>query len=281
MDAEPRGAARPVTLGMTIILFAATGLVFVAGCQLFILTEYTDRFFAWTIQPPLTAAFLGAAYWSSCCLELLAAREREWARARVAVPAVLSFTALTLVATLIHRERFHLSSPEFLARTAAWTWLEIYAAVPVAMAVLLVGQLRTRGGDPPRLAPLPAWLRVPVAAQAAVLLGLGVALFVAPTAAGQVWPWALTALTGRAVGAWLIGLGVAAAQLCWENDWSRIRPAAASYVVFAALQCVALARYPGTPDWGSPRAWAYVAFLASMLAVSAGGALAGARAWRA
>jgi hypothetical protein len=43
---------------------------------------------------PLTAAVLGAGYWASFALELLSARERHWARTRVAVPAVLLFSTL-------------------------------------------------------------------------------------------------------------------------------------------------------------------------------------------
>jgi hypothetical protein len=55
----------------------------------------TETYFAWTIHPPLTAAVLGAGYWASFVLELLSARERLWARTRVAVPAVLLFSTLT------------------------------------------------------------------------------------------------------------------------------------------------------------------------------------------
>jgi hypothetical protein len=35
--------------------------VLLAGLQLFVFATETDRFFAWTIASPLTAAFLGAA----------------------------------------------------------------------------------------------------------------------------------------------------------------------------------------------------------------------------
>src|SRR5436309_8561225 len=35
----------------------------------------------------------------------------SWANARVAVPAIWLFTALTLVATLLHFDQFHFSSP--------------------------------------------------------------------------------------------------------------------------------------------------------------------------
>lgn len=55
------------------------------------LSDQTEHYFAWTIASPLTAAFLGAAYWASAVLELMAARERAWSHGRVAVPAVLLF----------------------------------------------------------------------------------------------------------------------------------------------------------------------------------------------
>ncbi len=50
------------------------------------------------------------------------------------------------------------------------------------------------------------------------MIGFGGALFLAPELAGPLWPWALTILTARMLGAWLIGLGLAAAQALWEND---------------------------------------------------------------
>src|SRR4051794_16705447 len=154
MDAGPASSVKPVVPSMRIMLYIAGGLVFAAGFQLFVLTEMTDRYFAWTVRPPLTAAVLGAAYWSSCVLEFVAARERTWARARAAVPAVLVFTALTFLVTLIHRDRFHLGAPSGpLTIFATWVWIAIYAIVPLAMAVLLVVQFRTPGGDEARVAP--------------------------------------------------------------------------------------------------------------------------------
>src|SRR5207244_4892791 len=101
MDAPAAAAIRPLAAGLRRLLLVASGLVFLAGVPLFLGTEHTDLYFAWTIAPPLIAAFLGAAYWASCLLELLSAREQTWARARLAVPAVLVFTTLMLVATLL------------------------------------------------------------------------------------------------------------------------------------------------------------------------------------
>jgi hypothetical protein len=52
----------------------------------------------------------------------------------------------------------------------------------------------------------------------------GMPLLLAATALLDAWPWALTPLTGRAIGAWAIGIGTIAAHAAWENNWWRLRP---------------------------------------------------------
>lgn len=257
--------------GMRVLLVVAGVLVLLAGVQLFVFTERTATHFAWTIQPPLTAAFLGAAYWSAAAFEWSAARARTWADARISVPAVFVFTTLTLVATLLHLDKFHFgSSFGFGTQAVTWAWLAIYTSVPVMMAVLWWRQWRAPGVDPPRTHPYPMWLRVVVAAQAVLLLVVGVALFLFPTrtgarpdSAGTWWPWQLTPLTSRAVGAWAFSLGVAATHALWEHDSRRVRPAAIAYLAFAVLETVAVLRYPATGEWDSTAGVVYEVFLAS------------------
>jgi hypothetical protein len=253
--------ARPLTAEMRRMLLAASVLVLAAGAQLFILSELTDRYFAWTVAPPLTAAFLGAAFWASFVLEYLASREPDWAHARVAVPAVLVFTTLMLIATLLHLDRFHLDS------AFGWVWIAVYVVVPPTMLVFLLRQLRAPGVDPPRGAALPAWLQSVLAAHAVFLLGLGIPLFIAPTALLGLWPWMLTPLTARATAAWLVGLGVGATTVVWENDRDRARVAMAAYAALAVLELIALARYAGTVSWSDPRLLVYLLFLLSALAI--------------
>jgi hypothetical protein len=137
------------------------------------------------------------------------------------------------------------------------------------MAVLWWRQQRAEGADPPRLHPLPAWLRVAVAAVAAGLLGLGVALLVAPAQAAGWWPWALTPLTGRAVGAWLVGLSVAGAQVVLERDALRARPVAYGGLALAALAGLGLARFPADVAWGTTRAIALISALLVWAGLSA------------
>jgi hypothetical protein len=250
--------------GMRGLLWVAGVLVLLAGVQLVVFTARTATYFAWTIQPPLTAAFLGSAYWAAVAFEWSAARARSWAEARIAVPAVFVFTVLTLVATLLHLDKFHFgSSFEVGTQLVTWTWLAIYTVVPVLMVVLWLRQRAAPGVDPPRTHMYPTWLRVLVGAQAVVLLAVGAGLFVAPDSVRSWWPWALTTLTARAVGAWALSLGVAAAHALWEHDARRVRPAAIAYVVFAALETISVVRFPDTGDWTSPAGITYLLFLAS------------------
>ena len=251
---------------MRWLLYAASLLVFLAGFQLTVFSEQTATYFAWEIKPPyITAAFLGAAYWAAVPVEVIAARQRSWAAARVAVPSIWLFTALTLVVTLVHVDKFHFSSPTLSAQGAAWFWLAIYAGVPVAMLLISWHQIRVPGGDPPRGPSPPKWMRIVLLVQGGGMLAFGAGLLLAPLAVGAVWPWTLTALTGRAIGAWLVGIGFAAVHATRENDVTRIKPLEGGYTAFAVLQLVAIARYSGDVTWSSAAAWVYLAFLLSIL----------------
>ncbi|HYI13913.1 MAG TPA: hypothetical protein VEX37_00875 [Thermomicrobiales bacterium] len=262
MTTSPHDGTRikPLIPAMRWLLFIAGLLVLGAGNSLFLFSSQTDEYFAWTIGNPLTAAFLGAAFWSSCALEVLSAREYAWSRARLAVPAVLIFTILTAIATMIHRDIFH-------DTWIAWTWIGVYLIVPPVFMVVLGMQLREPGVDEPRQFPLPGWLRVMSAVQGVILLGAGSALMVAPLDAMRIWPWPLTELTARSIGAWLIGLGVIALQAAWENDFLRIRAGAVAALLLVVLQSVALIRYPDTVDFSSVEGVIYLIALVNVAVV--------------
>jgi hypothetical protein len=247
------------------LLYVAAVLVFLAGVQLFVFPLRTDRYFAWTIGSPMTAVFLGASYWSAMGLELSAARERWWAHARIAIPAVFVFTATTLVVTLVHLESFHLGEEfEFATQLVTWAWIAVYAIVPVLMVVALVQQRRDGTVVPPPTG-LPIAIRIVVVALAVLLIGLGAALLLAPEWADGAWPWALTPLTARAVGAWLLGLGTGAAHVLVLDDRPSIRPLGITALLFGTLQFIALARHGGELDWATVQAWAYVAVLVVLI----------------
>jgi len=269
------GRYRQVTPAMRGILWVGVVLVFVAGSSLFVLTGHTERYFAWTIKVPLSAAFLGAFYYTACVIALLSVRRPEWARARVGIPGVTVFLWLTMLATLLHLDLFHLSSGIGTARGAAWIWLAIYVADPIAMAVIWFFQVREPGEDTPRVAALPGGYGAVLLLEGVALFAVGLFLFVAPASAAHIWPWPLTPLTSRMSAAWLVGLGITLVCAAAEADWDRIRPATAGLIALVVFQGIALVRYSGAIAWGTPQARGYVALLALNLIVGIAGVVSG------
>src|SRR4029077_8927091 len=104
LRASPRGPPRPMsgppaleggyrrtTTGMRAILWIGAGFVAVAGLNEYLLSSQTERYFAWTIKLPLTAAFLGAFYLTALGMAVLSARPREGSRARGGCPGAAVF----------------------------------------------------------------------------------------------------------------------------------------------------------------------------------------------
>lgn len=262
----------PLIAPMRWLLYVAAFLVFLAGLVLFVFPLRTDEFFAWTVNPPMTAVFLGAAYWSAAGLEVTGARSASWDSARLAVWPVFVFTTLTFGVTLLHLDRFHLSSDTPTAQIATWAWLAIYAAVPVAMLIISWTQTRSRAPAPKSVTAgrpvLPPALRLLMVGIAGVLLLYGVALLAVPVQASTWWPWTLSELTARAIGAWLVGLGWSAAQGQSGDDLRTVRPVALTSVAFVILQALALLRYGDALTWPSAPA---IGFITVLLAIGVAG----------
>ncbi len=116
-----------------------------------------------------------------------------------------------------------------------------------------------------------------LAIQAVVLglLGLGLLLFPEPVA--TFWPWTLTPLTARAIGAWLLPIGMAGVWVVFENDLGRSRILSTVYVFYAILLIGALARFREEVDWSHSSAWALAAMVALILVTGIAGRVAAAR----
>lgn len=182
-------------------------------------------------------------------------------------PAVFIFTVLTLAITFLHIDRFRLDAGSFSARVIAWVWLAVYVIVPIILGAASFRQTRAPSPDPKAVTPLSLQSRAIWFGSSPILLLLGAYLLVAPVSAAAFWPWALTPLTGRAVGAWLIGFGVLSAHAGIENDLARLYPIFPALTLFAVLQGIVLVRFRAELDWARPSAWVYALVLACWLAI--------------
>lgn len=265
---------KPLHWALRLNLLIASVLPLTAGFSLFVLTSETDSYSAWTIDSAITAAAIGAAYWAGFFLPFLAGLERTWAAARVAIPPVIAFTAINLIAAIVDFGKFHTDADVdgFGTLLLSWGWVLTCAGGFGLLVFVIVLQLRLPGGDPPSGPPLEGPIRTVLVLQALVLGGIGAALFVAPVdVANEIWPWELTPLNGRVMSAWLIALAVGAVAVLRENDWTRSRPTAIGYTLFGALEIVVLLRYTDDVDFGSARLLIYLAFLVSIVVVGAYG----------
>src|SRR4051812_35313785 len=257
MSAEPQ--VKPVILGMRLNFLIGSILPFLAGLSLFIGTSDTSSTGAWTIKSEISAAALGAAYWAGFAIVLLAGFERVWAKARIAFYVAFLFTCLGFLSTALDLDLFHTDSGSVGTKLLTILWLLPYAAGPILLATLLYFQRRAPGGDPPREAELPVWVKAIVALQGLALVGVGIALFVAPVdVSDAIWPWKMAELAGRVMGAWLLALGFGAFLVLRENDWARSRGACVTYTLFGVLELVVLARYSDAVDFGDVRTVVYL-----------------------
>ena len=169
----------------------------------------TARLWAWPIQSQMTSMLLASAYLGGCYFFLrVLFVERKWTAVRAGFVSVALFATLLGVATVLHWDKFtH-------GKVAFWLWAALYFTAPFLVAGAWVANQRYAGRpapDSPRLGRVPRIVLVGIGGLAVLT---GVAMFVAPARAITVWPWPLTPLTCRVVGATFClgaaGLGVLA-----------------------------------------------------------------------
>jgi hypothetical protein len=236
-------------------------LLFIAGIQLFLLSEQTDTYFAWTFAAPISAAFLGAGYWSAMFHAYTGARAKAWATVRTSMPAALTATGLLSLTTFLHLDKFHLGSPLLITRFVTWVWIAVYVLVPPILAIAWIIQNRLPGAHAKGQNPLPSWMRGSFALLTVFALFSGLGLFLAPERMSALWPWPVTPLAARAVSSWLSAFGVACASLTFENDLRNGAGTCSSLFAFSILELIVMARYAAVVDWGKPMSIVYMLFL--------------------
>ncbi len=262
--------ARGLTGAMRSVLVSFLVLAGLAFILLYLRSGHTDEEFAWTIKPEIMAAFLGAGYGAGCVLVGASLRRRPWSELRVGIGIVLVFTAMILIITLLHIDRFHFGAANGgLARFAAWVFLAVYVFTPTVGTWLYVREQRLAGAQPAGGPPLPGWLKIAIGAQGGLMVLFGAALYVAPSLVAPAWPWTLTTLTAQAVGSWLVPIGLGNLAVMREGDLRRARVPALTSVAYGVLQLGAIARYRDQVEWHVAGAWVWLAVL--IMAIVTGG----------
>jgi hypothetical protein len=246
--------------GFLIPLAACAGY---QAAVLFLLSGQTSTWFAWTFTSKLSAATMGAGYAAGLAVLVAALRLRRWVDVRLAYISTLVLVIAMLAVTLLHIDDTHLLGGELTGVVTAWLWLAVHTAAPVIGGSLLLFQVRlsrTTWRDEPR-----DWaVLVPVAVVGVIgtFVGIGALLF--PHTAAGLWPWSVTTLEVRALGAWALTYGIGSWLAVWEADAARLRTGAIGYLVAGFASTVAMVCYAGEVRWGV-MAWLYLAAMVSLM----------------
>jgi hypothetical protein len=173
------------------------------GAFLYLVPARAAADYAWSINPPVCAAFLGAGYLAgTVATALVVFGTGSWRSLRVLPLPLVVLSVALLAATLIHADRFRWDYPP------TWIWVAVYASVPFVVGYLWLAQ--ERAGIPvPAAHPGLDGVRGASWALGAMGIAVGALLFLLPAVGGDVWPWPLTPLLSRATGAWYLLIGTA------------------------------------------------------------------------
>jgi hypothetical protein len=176
----------------------------------------TQRLFAWTIKPTMTPMVLASAYLGGFYFFLRVPRERRWASVKTGFLSVALFASLLGVATVVHWDRFNHHHVAF------WLWTALYFAAPFLVMGAWVTNNRVAlppTEDEQALTGPTRWI---VGLVGLAALVTGIVMFVAPAQVIPIWPWLLTPLTCRVVGA-IFCLGSAGLGVFADPRWINFR----------------------------------------------------------
>ena len=160
-----------------LVLAAANGLF------LYFLPGRAETDYAWSIKPPVNAAFIGAGFLAArsrpgwCC-----SKATRWRTFSLLPPALWVLATSLFVATMIHHDRFKWDYPP------TWVWTFVYGVVPLAIPLLVYRQRAGRGAARRRRT-RGCTVRVRHGVFGVGMLIGAIALYVAPVDLGEDWPW--------------------------------------------------------------------------------------------
>lgn len=212
----------------------------------------TARLFAWRIVPGFTSMVLGSVYLGGSYFFLRAVRATEWHRVGVGfIPAGL-FASLMGVATITHWDKF------VHANVAFWLWAALYFTTPFLVFAMWFLNRREQSARTADDLVLPQSTAMLIGVLGIAALATGVFLFLVPRAAIAIWPWTLTELTARVMGA-IFALGVAGLSAFTDKRWTSMRIMLQVAGVMLVLILIAAIRARGDFDTTKPLTWVFAA----------------------
>ena len=249
------------TLAATRVLSAII-IPFLVAAFIVLFPEPTDtaRLFAWGIKPPMSAMVLGSVYLGGAYFFLRVVRSSNWHTVAGGFLPVATFATLMGIATILHWDRFN------HGQLAFWLWVCLYFTTPFLVLAIFFRNQRQYAPATGEELKMPGGAALAIVALGAAAVLTGAFLFVLPQQAGDIWPWQLTPLTARVLGA-VFALGLAGLGAWRERRWSAARVLVQVEGFMLLLILVAGVRASSELDPAKPLTWLFaVGFVVTAVA---------------
>jgi hypothetical protein len=192
--------------------------VIAAAVILWIWPDRTALWFSWPIEPGMTARMLGSAYIGGILFFVRVVTVRRWHTIQAGFLPVIVFTTMLGTATLLHWETFAHNQLAFIA------WCGLNFTTPfLALAVWFHNRPADPGESGSESSLIPGWVRVTWGTFGVVNAIISLILFLQPAVMIAIWPWDLTPLTARVVGAMFALPAVLGMEIAADSRWSAAR----------------------------------------------------------
>ncbi|GAC1475274.1 MAG: hypothetical protein PVSMB5_29950 [Ktedonobacteraceae bacterium] len=230
---------------------------------LYLLPEHTGDLFAWNIKPRMTAMMLGEAYLAGSYFFGRAVLSTRWHWVAVGFLPVTTFATLMGISTILHWDRFNHSHIAF------WTWAVLYFTTPFLVLAVWWRNRKTDPGSPDTSDLLvPVWVRRSIGIMGAGTVLIGLLFFLQPDFMIGLWPWKLTPLTARVMGALFVLAGAGAICIAFDARWSAVRIPLQSLMFALVLIVLAIVFSWGDFRQTNPFTWIFVAGMLFLLVAS-------------
>jgi hypothetical protein len=220
----------------------------------------TDKLFAWTIKPAMTPMMLAAAYSGGIYFFTRAALAKQWHLVKLGFLPVTAFATLLGIATILHWDRFNHSHISF------YTWAALYFTTPfLVIAVWLRNRMTDPGTAEPNEVLIPPVVRLFIGVVGVSTLAVSLLLFLQPALMIRLWPWMLTPLTARVVGAMFALPGIVGLGIALEKRWSAARIILEAQAFSIALILIAAVRAWSDFMQSNPLTWVFIGGLSFLL----------------
>lgn len=215
LDAERTRTDR-VLLSTRVLAAAIVPFLVLAFMVLVPWPTDTKRLFAWEIKSTMSAMVLGSVYLGGAYFFLRVVRASRWHTVAGGFVPVGTFATLMGVTTILQWNRFLHDNAAF------WLWVGLYFTTPLLVFAVFFRNQREYDSAPDCSGRIGSVAAGAVALTGAASAAMCLFLYVFPARGVAVWPWHLTTLTARMLGA-IFALGVAGVGAWWERRWSAVR----------------------------------------------------------